>query len=61
MAPGNGVSGAICVFSPNVAIGFAPLGTADPGNDGHDPYFNEDAYTGFYTPPIRSRRVSPAI
>ena len=24
---------------------------ADPSNDGHDPYFNEDEYTEFYTPP----------
>jgi len=34
-----------------VATGFAPIVLADPSNDGHDPSFNEDEYTEFYTPP----------
>src|SRR3954465_5962965 len=34
-----------------LATGFAPPANADPSNDGHDPYFNEDEYAEFYTPP----------
>jgi len=32
----------------------------DPTNDAHDPYFNEDEYQAFYTPPIRCRPVRRA-
>ncbi len=35
-----------------LSIGTAPPGLADdPTNDAYDPYFNEDEYQAFYTPP----------
>ena len=34
-----------------VATALAPPANADPSNDGHDPYYNEDEYAEFYTPP----------
>jgi hypothetical protein len=43
--------GFVSVVLVLVATGFAPNAHADPSNDGHDPYFNEDEYTDFYTPP----------
>jgi hypothetical protein len=38
-----------CTYSSN--NGFAPPANADPSNDGHDAYYNEDEYAEFYTPP----------
>ena len=35
-------------------LGLAPQAFADPSNDGHDTYFNEDEL------PTRYRQVSPA-
>ena len=32
-------------------LGIVPQASADPTIDGHDPYFNEDEYSEFYTPP----------
>ncbi|HET6736110.1 MAG TPA: triacylglycerol lipase, partial [Mycobacterium sp.] len=34
-----------------LSLGVAPRAFADPPVDGHDPYFNEDEYIEFYTPP----------
>jgi hypothetical protein len=48
---GRGLAGFVVVVVVVVATGFAPCTHADPTIDGHDPYFNEDEYTEFYTPP----------
>jgi len=32
-------------------VGIAPAAVADPSNDAWHPYFNEDEYAAFYTPP----------
>jgi len=45
------LAGFVVVVVVVVATGFAPCTHADPTIDGHDPYFNEDEYTEFYTPP----------
>jgi triacylglycerol lipase len=46
----RGLVGFVVVVLVVVATGFAPHAFADPTIDGHDPYFNEDEYTEFYTP-----------
>ncbi|WP_445168554.1 lipase family protein [Mycolicibacterium sp. Dal123E01] len=47
----RGVLSATVVILVALAMGIAPAVHADPSNDGHDPYFNEDRYAAFYTPP----------
>ncbi|OBA93906.1 triacylglycerol lipase [Mycobacteriaceae bacterium 1482268.1] len=49
---GRGVVGVLLSLLLIGSIGNAPLVFADdPTNDAHDPYFNEDEYQEFYTPP----------
>ena len=49
---GRGVAGVLLALLLIGSIGIAPPGLADdPTNDAHDPYFNEDEYQEFYTPP----------
>ncbi len=43
--------GFVVVVVLGFTLGITPLARADPSNDGHDPYFNEDEYAEFYTPP----------
>ena len=49
---GRGVVGVLLALLLIGSIGIAPPVSADdPTNDAHDPYFNEDEYQEFYTPP----------
>ncbi|GFG51703.1 triacylglycerol lipase [Mycolicibacterium agri] len=50
---GRGVLGFVvaCVLLLLTAGPAPPAGADDPTNDAHDPYFNEDEYQAFYTPP----------
>ena len=49
---GRGVVGVLLALLLVGSIGIAPPVFADdPTNDAHDPYFNEDEYQEFYTPP----------
>ena len=49
---GRGVVGVLLALLLIGSIGVAPPTFADdPTNDAHDPYFNEDTYQEFYTPP----------
>ena len=49
---GRGVVGVLLALLLIGSIGIAPPVFADdPTNDAHDPYFNEDEYQEFYTPP----------
>lgn len=50
---GRGISGFVVVVLLLAASVLAPPAFADddPTNDAHDPYFNEDEYQAFYTPP----------
>ena len=49
---GRGVVGVLLALLLIGSLGIAPPVRADdPTNDAHDPYFNEDEYQAFYTPP----------
>jgi hypothetical protein len=47
----RGLVGLVVVVILALTLGIPPQASADPTIDGHDPYFNEDDYTEFYTPP----------
>jgi hypothetical protein len=50
----SGVLRLLVVVLALFSTGFAPVAAhadPDPTHDAHDPYFNEDEYTEFYTPP----------
>jgi hypothetical protein len=49
---GRGLIGLVVVALLALIPAFTPPAFADdPTNDAHDPYFNEDEYQAFYTPP----------
>ena len=49
---GRGLIGLVVVVLLALIPAFTPRAFADdPTNDAHDPYFNEDEYQAFYTPP----------
>jgi hypothetical protein len=49
---GRGFVGVLLALLLIGSIGVSPpIHADDPTNDAHDPYFNEDAYQEFYTPP----------
>jgi pimeloyl-ACP methyl ester carboxylesterase len=45
------LAGIVVVVVLALTLGFPPQASGDPTIDVHDPYFNEDEYTEFYTPP----------
>ena len=47
---GRGLLGLVVVLLA-LTPAFTSQASADPSNDGHDLYFNEDEYIEFYTPP----------
>ena len=63
---GRGLLGILLALLLVGSVGVAPPVSADdPTNDTYDPYFNEDEYQAFYTPPDPApagcaRRPDPA-